>query len=202
MKIKTKIFKLLIFPLLLLLDTTHLSAQEKTPTAKEVPMKHDMANMSGMAEMENMKGMVHDHKPISIPEGAAAPKINIAIFQDKKDGFNLHISVADFELEPPEFESTFITSPAQSTMARTEKLIVDGHAHLYVNGKKISRVYGNYVHLPSGLFNPGINMIMVSLNAHSHDVWTLNNNQIMATLIINPKLKKLVLQGFSSSPIK
>ena len=208
MKIKAKNFKLLILPLLLLLSTTNLSAQEKTPTAKAMPMKHDMANMSGMGDMagmagmENMEGMVHDHKPISIPEGAETPKINIAIFQDKKDGFNLHISVANFELEPPEFESTFITSPAQSSIAMNEKFVVDGHAHLYVNGKKISRVYGNYLHLPSGLFNPGINMIMVSLNAHSHDVWTLNNNQIMATLIINPKLKKLVLQGFSSSPIK
>lgn len=205
MKIKTKVFKLLIFPLLLILSTTNLSAQEKTPTADKMPMKHDMANMSGMgdmSEMENMKGMVHDHKPISIPEGAETPQINIAIFQDKKDGFNLHISLANFELEPPEFESALIEKSPQFTKAKNGKLIVDGHAHLYVNGKKISRVYGNYVHLPSALFNPGINMIMVSLNAHSHDVWTLENNQIMATLIINPKLKKLVLQGFSSSPIK
>jgi hypothetical protein len=205
MKIKTRVFKLLILPLLLLFSTTNLSAQEKTPAAKEVPMKHDMANMpsmAGMAGMENMKGMVHDHKPIPLPEGAKTPQINIAIFQDEKDGFNLHISLANFELEPPEFESALITNPPKSVKAMDGNFVVDGHAHLYVNGKKISRVYGQYVHLPSTLFNPGINMIMVSLNAHSHDVWTLNENQIMSTLIINPKLEKLVLQGFSSSPIK
>jgi len=205
MKIKTKMFNLLIFLLLLLFSTTNLSAQEKTPTAEKMPMKHDMANMSGMGDMagmENMEGMVHDHKPIPLPEGAKTPQINIAIFKDEKDGFNLHIALANFELEPPEFESALISPPPQLTGTQKVNFIVDGHAHLYVNGKKISRVYGQYVHLPSTLFNPGINMIMVSLNAHSHDVWTLNENQIMSTLIINPKLEKLVLQGFSSSPIE
>ena len=205
MKIKAKIIKLLIFPLLInLLYATNLSAQEKTPLAQEMPMKHNMADMSGMGDMagmDNMKGMVHDHKPISLPEEAEIPKINIAIFPDKKDGYNLHISLANFELEPPEFESALIENPPQFTKNKNGKLIVDGHAHLYVNGKKISRLYGHYIHLPSALFNQGINMIMVSLNAHSHDVWTLGNNQIMATLIINSHLKKLVLQKFSSSPM-
>ena len=109
--------------------------------------------------------------------------------------FSINDNVHKFAYKRPIFTKTELNT-------QKVNFIVDGHAHLYVNGKKISRVYGRYVHLPSTLFNPGINMIMVSLNAHSHDVWTLSENQIMSTLIINPKSEKLVLQGFSSSPIK
>jgi len=138
--------------------------------------------------------MVHDHKPISLPDNAAIPKINLEIYRDEKDGFNLHLHLAEFEIEPPELEGGNSTSKAK-------KMIVDGHAHLYVNSIKIRRLYGNFDHLPQSLFKPGINMVMVSLNAHNHDVWTIGKKQIMATLMLKPDQESFILHDFSSSPL-
>ncbi|NVJ49398.1 MAG: hypothetical protein HWE11_03360 [Gammaproteobacteria bacterium] len=136
----------------------------------------------------SMAGMVHDHQPIAIPETSLVPQIALTLHRDNMDGYNLHIKLNNFNIAPPEF---------QADVGK----VIDGHAHLYINGEKIQRVYGRYLHLPNRLFKPGVNMIMVSLNAHNHDVWTFDNKQVLASVAINQSSEKLVLTQFSSSPI-
>ncbi len=43
-----------------------------------------------------------------------------------------------------------------------------GHGHLYINGKKITRVYSNYFYIPGYMLKEGKNLIHVQLNSDNH----------------------------------
>lgn len=58
----------------------------------------------------------------------------------------------------------------------------EGHAHIYVNGEKLNRVYGPYYHIPK--LSPGDHEIRVTLNANSHNDLTFNGEPIEATTTI------------------
>lgn len=150
---------------------------------------HPVAGVTKNMDMSGMdhSGMVHDHMPREIPANAAIPAISLQLYRDAKDGFNLHLQLANFNIAAPEFDKPI-------------GQLLSGHAHLYINGEKIQRLYGRYNHLPSNLFKPGVNVVMVSLNAHNHDVWTYNAQQIMASIAIKPALDNFAIAQFSSSP--
>ena len=132
--------------------------------------------------------MVMDHAPLDIPLGKPVPKMALYLVRDSKSGLNLHIELRDFQIGPPELALDDST--------------VGGHAHLYVNGKKVQRIYGRYLHLPEELFRPGVNLIMVSLNTHDHRVWQWGGKQVLASSFVNLEADSLVLHSFSSSPLK
>ena len=134
---------------------------------------------------ELAKPMEHDHKMVMIPSDAITPNLSMELFRDSKSGFNLHINTRHFSIEPPEFSGG------------EEKGVLDGHAHLFINGKKITRVYGSYVHLPEKLFRTGVNQVMVSLNNHQHDTWTQGGKMVLSTLVVDTRKEKYVLHQYS-----
>lgn len=79
---------------------------------------------------------------------------------------------------------------------------IAGHAHLYINGEKIQRVYGNNIHLPSELFRQGINQLTITLNSHGHMYWTVDRRKVLATLFINLNKSDPVVYRFESSAVK
>ena len=60
----------------------------------------------------------------------------------------------------------------------------EGHAHLYINGEKITRVYGNWVHIPSSLLVTGPNAVSVTLNGNDHSEWARDGKSISSTVIV------------------
>lgn len=86
-------------------------------------------------------------------------------------------------------------------VVNTESGFVEGHAHLYVNGEKIQRVYGRDIHLPGSLFKSGINQLTVSINNHAHMYWTSEKRQILATLYIELNSDDLIKYRFESFPV-
>lgn len=56
----------------------------------------------------------------------------------------------------------------------------EGHAHVYVDGKKVSRIYGPWFHL-TGL-TPGAHTVQVSLNANDHKEFVINGKPIDDTV--------------------
>ena len=58
----------------------------------------------------------------------------------------------------------------------------EGHAHIYVDGVKIDRVYGPSYHL-DGL-EPGERQVRVTLNSNSHDELTYGGNTVEAVSIV------------------
>jgi len=97
--------------------------------------------------------MTHSHQAVDIPPGQPVPAVNLVIRPDAMSGWNLEVKVTNFTFAP-ERVNTKSTS------------VNEGHAHLYVDGKKVSRLYGSWYHLAS--LPPGNHNITVSLNTNDH----------------------------------
>lgn len=154
-------------------------------------MQHKMPMPAVTAQtMAGHEGMMdHSHEPVAIPANLPVPKLEAALYRDEKSGFNLHIQLADFQLEAPEFASD---KPLN---------YVQGHAHLFINGQKIQRIYGQYLHLPGTLFKPGINQVMVTLNNHDHKIWSRDKKQVVASIFLDAGKEQFIKHSFSSSPL-
>ena len=114
----------------------------------------------------------HAHGELrAIAQGQVAPTVSVQAFADTIDGYNLQISVENFAFSP---ENT-----------GTETDTVEGHAHLYVNGVKIGRVYGEWVHLPSKYLRSGVNEIRVTLNDNMHNDWGVDGVAIDAVVEVS-----------------
>lgn len=118
----------------------------------------------------SMDSMDHSHAMIEV-EGVVAPSISIEALPDAKDGYNIHI-ITEHYLFTPEAANT---DPVQGT----------GHAHIYVNGEKVARVYGEWFHLESKYLKNGENLIEVTLNANDHSEWMENGEHIADTVVVS-----------------
>jgi len=131
---------------------------------------------------------VHEHKSIIVPEGKLMPKVSLEVFRDVKDGLNLHINTQNYRLNSPNDKRPL------------DPKLLQGHAHLFINGIKKQRVYGSYLHLPKSWFKQGINQIAVSLNSHKHENWVTDNQTIVSSLFVDLEKETLVQHHFSSQP--
>ncbi len=130
---------------------------------------------------------IHEHKLLELDASTPVPEIALAVFRDETDGINLHIRTNRYELNSPN--------------AKPHSNYLSGHAHLFVNGKKVQRVYAQYVHLPKDLFKQGINQIAVSLNSHQHENYTKKGQNIVGSVFIDFSKPELVVHDFSSQPM-
>ena len=58
----------------------------------------------------------------------------------------------------------------------------EGHIHLYIDGKKVTRIYGNWYYLPE--LPPGRHEIRVGLTGNSHEMLMVQDQEIGDTEII------------------
>lgn len=142
----------------------------------------------------------HSHIPIDLPEDAPEPALSLTLYKDAVSGFNLEIHTDNFLLVPPP-RAELPMSVLMKATVDPDSGYVEGHAHLYVNGKKLQRLYGKDVHLPGTLFHAGINQVAVTINNHGHMYWTVGGRQVIATLYINPDAKPAVTYRFESFPV-
>ncbi|NJR67029.1 MAG: hypothetical protein HC772_19685 [Leptolyngbyaceae cyanobacterium CRU_2_3] len=87
---------------------------------------------------------------------------------DPRRGWNLEVQVTNFKFAPEHISQASIPT--------------EGHAHLYVNGEKMTRIYGNWYYL-DGLA-PGTHEITVSLNANGHETLMHNGEPIQSTVTV------------------
>ena len=115
---------------------------------------HDHATGDDHATMDH--GSM-DHSAVDLPANGTAPTLAITLHKDAMSGLNLEIQTTNFTFSPETVNGTNIPNT--------------GHAHVYANGKKLSRVYGNWFHI-TGL-PAGEHTIKVELNANNHGVLTV-----------------------------
>ena len=120
-----------------------------------------------VAEMGSEHGG-HKHGKIEIARGEAVPTVDVVVHKDAKKGWNVEAKVNNFEFAPEKVN----TAPQSG----------EGHAHLFVNGKKITRLYSSWYYLDN--LKPGENQIKVTLNANNHADWTSNGKVIEDTEIV------------------
>ncbi|BAQ66347.1 hypothetical protein [Geminocystis sp. NIES-3709] len=110
----------------------------------------------------------HTHKSIDVSNNSQIPSVKIKVFPDTIKGWNLEIETTNFIFKP-------------ETLNR-ESNSNEGHAHLYINGKKITRIYGKWYHIPD--LPKGKNEIKVTLNTNLHEDLIYNGNVISDQIIV------------------
>ncbi len=110
----------------------------------------------------------HTHKTMVIPPGQPVPTVNLDIKPDTMSGWNLQVKVTNFAFAPERINTKGVTT--------------EGHAHLYVDGKKVTRLYGPWYYL--GNLSPGQHTITVTLNGNGHEDLIYNGKPIQATQVI------------------
>ncbi|MEL0101147.1 MAG: hypothetical protein VW862_05555 [Euryarchaeota archaeon] len=67
-------------------------------------------------------------------------------------------------------------------MAGMDHVDGQGHAHYYLNGEKLGRLYGNAFDV-SGL-TEGNHTLMISLNSNHHGNYVIDGEQVMVEIIL------------------
>ncbi|MEO1074044.1 MAG: hypothetical protein AAFX77_17325 [Pseudomonadota bacterium] len=140
----------------------------------------------------------HSHIPVAVPDDAPIPSLSIQVERDWMSGLNLTLFTENYSMVPPPVGLSMTSLMQPSVDPKSG--VTEGHAHLYINGAKIQRIYSDHVHLPETLFKPGLNQINVSINNHGHMYWTTNNRQILATLYVDLSAPDLIVHRFESFP--
>ncbi|MFZ9738633.1 MAG: hypothetical protein ACO3EZ_11550 [Prochlorotrichaceae cyanobacterium] len=152
----------------LMAEEVHTDHTDHPHEMQDTPM---MDHHSNPAEMEHWNHE-HGHSMIEIPEGAMVPEVELQVYPDTIKGWNLEVKVTHFRFAP---ES--VNQPSDWN---------EGHAHLYVNGIKITRLYDRWYYLSE--LPVGDNEVTVTLNTNDHkDLWH-NGKAIGATVqvTVNP----------------
>lgn len=110
----------------------------------------------------------HVHRTLEVPAGRPVPALDLVVTQDPVSGWNLQLQTENFRFAPENVNHS--------------SLFNEGHAHLYVNGEKIARIYSNWYHLSE--LPPGRNEIRVTLNANGHEALTHKGVAIEDTEIV------------------
>ncbi|WP_281994378.1 hypothetical protein [Ruegeria faecimaris] len=127
---------------------------------------HSDPSLHGASHTETM---AHDHSTaLNLPAGADAPTLDIALTQDPMSGWNLHVMPKNFTFAPQN--------------ASTADLAGEGHAHVYINGEKLARLYGSWMHLDQ--LPKGEVEVSVSLNSNSHSPLSVDNVPVRAAVTV------------------
>lgn len=111
----------------------------------------------------------HNHGKMEVPQGKAVPTVDVVMHKDAKKGWNVEAKVTNFKFAPEK-----VNTAAEAG---------EGHAHLFVNGKKITRLYSSWYYLSN--LEPGENRVKVSLNANNHADWASNGKLIEDVEVVN-----------------
>lgn len=116
----------------------------------------------GSADHARMHG-----QPIDIA-ASDAPNLAVRVKPDPMSGHNLYVETDGFAFAPQN--------------ASGDNQPGEGHAHVYVNGTKIGRLYGPWLHLPN--LPKGEVTVEVTLNANDHRPLAVNGAPITAREVL------------------
>lgn len=115
------------------------------------------------------EAMAHDHSTaVSLPAGPDAAALKIEVLKDPMAGWNLHVMPENFRF-----------SPQNASRADVDG---EGHAHVYINGTKLGRLYSDWLHI--GDLPEGAVEVKVSLNANSHSPLEVDGVPVSAAVVV------------------
>lgn len=117
-----------------------------------------------LSEQKTKEAHPHYEHPVNLP----IPSVVIEHTIDSMGGWNLHFLVKNFSFTPER--------------AGSEDVDNSGHAHLYVDGKKIARIYGPWFHLS---LPKGIHQVKIGLTTNSHKDYYIDGREISASVDID-----------------
>lgn len=113
-------------------------------------------------------GEMHNHSKLLEMADGPAPFVDLQVMPLADGGYNVRIQTLNF---------TF--APQQVGM---EPVAGEGHAHLYIDGEKIARIYGEWYHIES--LPDDAEMISVGLYANNHQTLAVDGVAITAMVMV------------------
>ena len=107
----------------------------------------------------------HKHGQVEVSSLPEKPDVLLDVTRDSVGGWNIYLKTKNFRFAPEDVNG--------------EPVDGEGHAHLYVDGKKIARLYGPWFHL--GNLSSGRHTIHVTLNANNHASFVLHGTPVAAS---------------------
>lgn len=102
------------------------------------------------------------HKQYEVPDDLPKPTIKAIVHKDPKAGWNLQVVTTNFRFAPEN--------------SGKENVPGEGHCHLYINGRKITRLYGEWYLINE--LPPGENEIVVAMSCNNHDEYAVDGNVV------------------------
>jgi hypothetical protein len=116
----------------------------------------------------------HQNSMVEVPDNQPLPTVKLIAHPDSRQGWNLEVQTTNFQFAPEHVD--------QLSQATAEQPL-EGHAHLYIDGVKITRFYANWYYLES--LAPGKHEITVALNTNDHNMLMHNGQPIQSTVVID-----------------
>jgi hypothetical protein len=130
------------------------------PAFRDMPPADVTATQVAMAQ-NHMHGSI-DVSPIG------APQVAMDVVKDPTGGWNITLRTENF---------TF--TPEAVNQANTSNT---GHAHLYIDGVKMARLYGPHFHMSD--LAPGQYEFIVALSSNDHSFYMVDGVRIEARVIV------------------
>lgn len=139
------------FPLGYIVGNAQSSSQTNSNTILEENDEH-------MAES-------HTHKLYEVSQESAPQISNLAVTPDAKSGWNISFDTANFVFSPENVSSAHVDG--------------QGHAHLYIDGEKITRLYSANYYL-ADIGDVGEHNVVVVLNTNDHRDYAVDGASVSA----------------------
>jgi LPXTG-motif cell wall-anchored protein len=123
----------------------------------------------------NIPAYAHSDGAMSIHEVSKekAPTALLEISKDPTGGFNVHVKTTNFTWRPE--------------MASMKHVQGEGHAHVFLDGRKIMRIYNEWFHLNTFQFatRSGEQLLSVEFVGNDHAAYTIQGSPVGDTQIID-----------------
>lgn len=102
-----------------------------------------------------------------------APRATLKIKKDPTGGFNVHVETKNFVWRPD--------------MASMKHVSGEGHAHVYLDGRKIMRIYNEWFHLNTYQFatKAGEQLLSIEFVGNDHSPYTIKGLPVGAEQIVD-----------------
>ncbi len=110
----------------------------------------------------------HNHDALLEVAEAQAPAIEASVTQDAASGWNLKITTRNFRLAPEHASGKHVEG--------------EGHAHVHVNGVKIARLYGEWLHIAE--LPKGENTVEVTLTTNDHRALAVDGKPVSDSVTV------------------
>ncbi len=111
-------------------------------------------------------GTDHGHDDTALFESANSPTVEVAVTDDPKSGWNLQAEVGNFTYAPQSVGSDAVDG--------------EGHLHLYIDGERVTRLYGPWWHI--GALDAGMHEITVEVSGNDHSAYGVDGEPLTATV--------------------